>query len=59
MTGTNTTRNNMRSRRRKEGNRATTTDSSETETPNEVMLAIEFLGLVYLVVVTAAVQSDL
>ena len=49
----------MGSRRRKGGNRATTTDSSETETPNEVVLAIEFLGLVYLVVVTAAVQSDL
>ena len=29
------------------------------KTPKEVMLAVEFLGLVYLVVVTAAVQSDL
>ena len=43
----------MRSLTRKAGNRATTTDSSETETPNEEMLAVEFLGLVYLVVVTA------
>ena len=49
----------MQSRTRKGGNRATTTDSSETETPNEVMLAVEFLRLVYLVVVTAAVQFDL
>ena len=38
------------------GNHATTTDSSETETPNEVMLAIEFLGLVYLLVVVAALH---
>ena len=49
----------MGSRTRKGGNRATATDSSETETPNEVMFAVEFLGPVYLVVVTAAVQSDL
>ena len=49
----------MRSRTRNGGNRATTTDSSETETPNEVMFAVEFLGLVYLVVIIAAVQSDL
>ena len=42
----------MRSRTRKGGNRAITTDSSETETPNEVMLAVEFLELVYLVLVT-------
>ena len=49
----------MQSRTLKEGNCATTTVSSETETVNEVMLAVEFLGFVYLVVVTAAVQSDL
>ena len=52
----------MRSRTRKGGNRVSTTDSSETETLkflNEVMLTVEFLGLVYLVVVTTALQSDL
>ena len=57
--GANTARNNMGSRTHKGRNRATATDSSETETPNEVMFAVEFLGPVYLVVVTAAVQSDL
>ena len=49
----------MQSRTCKGGNHATITDSSETETPNKIMLAVKFLGLVYLVVVTAAVQSDL
>ena len=35
----------------KEGNQANTTNSSETETPNEAMLAVELLGLFYFVVV--------
>ena len=47
----------MQSRTHKGGNHTTTADSSETETLNEVMLAVEFLGLVYLVVVIAALQS--
>ena len=47
----------MRSRTRKGGNHTTTADSSETATLNEVMLAVEFLGLVYFLVVIAALQS--
>ena len=50
VTVTNTTRNKMQSCTRKGKNPATTTDSTETETPNEVMLSIEFLRLVYLIV---------
>ena len=45
VTGRNTTRNRMRSRKRKGGSRATTTDSSETDSPKDVVLAVMLSGL--------------
>ena len=49
----------MQSCTRKGKNPATTTDSTETETPNEVMLSIEFLRLVYLIVFIRCIAQSL